>query len=337
MIDLPSPSRSTSAQASAKAAAPGAITPAELAELMGAFNQVTARLEATHDQLRAEVARLTGELKAAGEQLERSRRLSALGEMAAGIAHEVRNPLGSIRLYARLLDQDLADRPSERTTVAKIAAAAKHLDGIVGDVLTFSREFRIRRESVDAATLVERALEGCRHDGVPGVSAIRVESDLPPIDLFVDPSLFIQALVNVIRNAFEAMAEHRPPHSGHVLTISCERRMVTQPKAGRRRMVTIRIADTGPGVPQDVRARMFNPFFTTRSAGTGLGLAIVHRIIDAHEGRIVVQNRQDSDSTNGAIFDLMVPCAVARPDGGPSARDRASVVVVPAKAGEVAR
>lgn len=313
------------------------MTPGELAELLAAFNQVTSRLEATHDQLRAEVARLTGELKSANEQLERSRRLSALGEMAAGIAHEVRNPLGSIRLYARLLDQDLADRPAERTTVAKIAAAAKHLDGIVGDVLTFSREFRIRREEVEASSIIERALECCRHDGVPGAGDIPVKVDVADVSLFVDSSLFIQAIVNVIRNAFEAMAESEPPSSGHVLNISCHRRLVASGKSRRRRMVSIRVMDTGPGVPQDVRARMFNPFFTTRSAGTGLGLAIVHRIIDAHEGRIVVENRQDSDSTNGAIFDLMVPCAQPRPDGGGLGRDLSSVVVVPAKAGELAR
>lgn len=113
--------------------------------------------------------------------------------------------------------------------------------------------------------------------------------------------------------------------------------MVSAGKSRRRRMVSIRVADTGPGVPQDVKTRMFNPFFTTRSAGTGLGLAIVHRIIDAHEGRIVVENRRDSDSTNGAIFDLMVPCAQGRPDGGASARGVVPVVVVPAKAGEPAR
>lgn len=328
MLELPNPSRGAESKA---------ITPGELAELMAAFNQVTSRLEATHDQLRGEVARLTGELKSASEQLERARRLSALGEMAAGIAHEVRNPLGSIRLYARLLDQDLTDRPNERATVGKIAAAAKHLDGIVGDVLTFSREFRIRREPVEASAIVERALECCRHDGVPGASVIPARVEVPDAELFVDSSLFIQALVNVIRNAFEAMADREPPESGHLLNISCERRMVATGKSRRRRMVSIRVSDTGPGVPQDVRARMFNPFFTTRSAGTGLGLAIVHRIIDAHEGRIVVENRQDSDSTSGAIFDLMVPCAPPRPDGAARHSERASVVVVPAKAGELAR
>src|SRR5687767_8545993 len=96
-----------------------AMTPAELAGLMSAFNEVTGRLQQTHETLQREVVRLRGELREANEQLERSRRLAALGEMAAGIAHEVRNPLGSIGLYARMLEQDLSDRPAERATAVK--------------------------------------------------------------------------------------------------------------------------------------------------------------------------------------------------------------------------
>src|SRR5262249_30890105 len=100
---------------------PGAgLDPADLAGLLAAFNDVTAKLQASHEQLRAEVSRLTRELGEANAQLERSRRLAALGEMAAGIAHEVRNPLGSIRLYARMLEEDLAHSPSEQTIAGKI-------------------------------------------------------------------------------------------------------------------------------------------------------------------------------------------------------------------------
>src|SRR5262249_42196179 len=121
----------------------GQVTPAELAELMATFNEVTGRLQGTHESLKREVVRLQGELRDANEQLQRSRRLAALGEMAAGIAHEVRNPLGSIRLYARMLEHDLVDRPQERSVATKIAAAVHGLDGVVGDVLSFAREARV--------------------------------------------------------------------------------------------------------------------------------------------------------------------------------------------------
>jgi signal transduction histidine kinase len=118
--------------------------PGELAELLGAFNDVTGRLQRTHERLQREVAGLKRELREANEQLSRSRRLAALGEMAAGIAHEVRNPLSSIRLYARMLEQDLADRPDQRSIAGRIGAAVHGLDAVVGDVLNFARELRVR-------------------------------------------------------------------------------------------------------------------------------------------------------------------------------------------------
>lgn len=270
------------------------LDPADLAGLMAAFNDVTARLQSSHEQLRAEVARLTRELGEANSQLERSRRLAALGEMAAGIAHEVRNPLGSIRLYARMLEQDLTDRPGEQTVAAKISGAARAMEGVVTDVLTFAREFRLRPTEIDVGELFDRVLEACCHDGVPGwrgVEIVRGACDAPPFE--ADPSLLQQAMVNIVRNAFEAMADVRGRR--HSLSLSC---------GAEDGWVSLRVRDSGPGVSPDVIARMFNPFFTTRAAGTGLGLAIVHRIIDAHAGRIRVTNNKDGP---GATFELLLP------------------------------
>src|SRR5262245_49927759 len=130
---------STARSAALSHAASGApaLSPGDLAELLGAFNDVTTRLQSTHDTLRAQVARLEGELRQANEQIERSRRLAALGEMAAGIAHEVRNPLGSIRLHARMLEHDLTERPEQRGLAEKIISEVRGLDAVVGDVLSF--------------------------------------------------------------------------------------------------------------------------------------------------------------------------------------------------------
>ncbi|MEX2217249.1 MAG: ATP-binding protein [Phycisphaerales bacterium] len=277
-----------------KALAP--LTPADLAELISSFNEVTARLERTHESLRQEVARLQGELRDANDALQRSRRLAALGEMAAGIAHEVRNPLGSIRLYARMLETDLADRPPERALAGKIAAAVGGLDGIVGDVLSFARETRAEPEAVDAGDLLERALAACEADdrAHPGVSIV-LRAKGP---LVCDPILMHRALVNIIRNALQSMADCPAPEGGHQLVLEAG-------AAGAE--CWARIADTGPGVPPGVMDRMFNPFFTTRKAGTGLGLAIVHRIIDAHGGRITVRSGQNTPAGPGATFELTWP------------------------------
>jgi len=122
----------------------GEGAPGELEDLLRTFNDVTSKLQSTHETLRAEVSRLQGELEQANRRLRRSRELAALGEMAAGIAHEIRNPLGSIKLYTEALEADLrGDAPSHGTAV-KIGSAVEGLDRIVGDVLAFAREMRLR-------------------------------------------------------------------------------------------------------------------------------------------------------------------------------------------------
>lgn len=280
------------------------LTPEDLASLMNSFNAVTSKLEATHESLRAEVARLNRELSEANAALERSRRLAALGEMAAGIAHEVRNPLGGIRLYARLLEQDLEQQPKQRELAFKIENAAKSLDQIVGDVLTFSKEFKLRIEPCDAAGLIERALESCMHDGVPGWDRVKVEGveSLEGVNVYADSHLIGQALTNIVRNAIESMTQ--VGGEGHKLVFAGGRRRVLGP-AGREEYASfLRITDTGTGIPPEVVQRMFNPFFTTRAAGTGLGLSIVHRIAEAHGGRVTLKNRDDG---RGAVAEIVLP------------------------------
>lgn len=280
----------------------------DLAKLMAAFNDVTARLHETHDRLHQEVHRLRSELADANEQLERSRRLAALGQMAAGIAHEVRNPLGSIGLYARMLEEDLSAKPDQQAVATKIARAVVGLNGVVGDVLTFARELTVRPTLVDSTDLFERAIESALPEHARGLIEVRIGSDASEaIALRCDAALIQQALVNLIRNAGEAMRETDAP--GATLSLQAER--VDSP--GRARpTVVLRVIDTGPGMGRDVIERMFNPFFTTRHTGTGLGLAIVHRIVDAHGGHIVVDSCTGADAgvdsrPRGTTIELHLP------------------------------
>ena len=281
---------------------------ADLADLMRAFSDVTMRLEATHEGLRGEVSRLRAELGEANARLERSKRLAALGEMAAGIAHEVRNPLGSIGLYARMLEQDLAERPSLREMAGRIRRSVIGLDAIVNDVLDFSRDLRIEATACDAWELLDRALETCCPGGTTpsGVSVRRVGEMGSSLIAKCDGGLMHQALVNVIRNALESMAE--TTCAARVLTLGVERRAGGDGSGGEHSMIVLIVRDSGGGIAPEVRDRMFNPFFTTRRAGTGLGLAIVHRIIDAHDGGAVnVSNVRDEDGHVGAQVELIVP------------------------------
>ncbi|MFA6043441.1 MAG: ATP-binding protein [Phycisphaerales bacterium] len=287
------------------------VTPAELAALLASFNEVTARLQTSHEALRGEVVRLSRELGEANAQVERSGRLAALGEMAAGIAHEVRNPLGSIRLYARMLEQDLAEKPEQAKIAVKINAAVRAVEGIVGDVLSFAREMRLRPQPVEVGALFDRVLESCCHEGVAGWQGVKVErrDRLRGACQVVhaDCGLITQALVNLVRNGFEAIGAAKGEGREHCLTLDCRTRKAAEAGGQRRSYACLRVKDTGPGVTPEIVSRMFNPFFTTRDTGTGLGLAIVHRIVDAHGGRVTIRNNAESGEGPGACVEILLP------------------------------
>lgn len=290
------------------------VGPEDLSHLLAAVQDVTGRLESSHTQLLARVDALTRDLTEANAQLERSRRLAALGEMAAGIAHEIRNPLGCVRLYASMLSQDLSDRPAQAAIAGKITNAARTMEGIVADVLTFSREFQLRSQAVNASDLLDLALEQCCHDGVPGWKGVAIDrrdhaAGGEPVVLEADQSLLTQAVANIVRNAFEAMADSpAQPDRPHRLSLDASVRQVPDGAGRLIRFASLTIGDTGPGVTDEIVARMFNPFFTTRHTGTGLGLAIVHRIADAHGGHVRVFNNADGP---GASVELVIPLHAA--------------------------
>jgi len=285
----------------------------DLSQLVAAYNDVTEKLQQSHEALKGEVVRLQQELASTDAQLQRSKRLAALGEMAAGIAHEIRNPLGGIGLYASMLVEDLSavvrqspkaagidsagreveiDLGFAADTAGKIAEAVRSLEAIVRDVLSFSREVSPQCRATAVHRVVDRALESQRLDlDKAGVAVDRHDRD-HPLDAMIDPDLLQQALVNLIRNACEAMAAHDTDD---------RRLIVAATPDGANVQLTIR--DTGPGIANEQIDRIFNPFFTTRSSGTGLGLPIVHRIIDAHGGAITVEN----DASGGAVFELSLP------------------------------
>jgi len=304
---------------------PASISAAELAALIEAFNEVTTKLTRTHEQLQGEIATLREQLTDAKAQAERSRHLAMLGEMAAGIAHEIRNPLGSIRLYARMLRDDLASQPAPLAVAEKIDLSVVRLEHVVGDVLAFARELRTRAVGFDAADLVEASVESAR-SGSPAWANLTIEIKPSSQSLTGDPDLLRQALVNLIRNAAEAMAEHKVTEPK--IEISVQQRKVRDSNGDVRLMSAVCVADNGPGVPLDVLPRLFEPFFTTRSDGTGLGLAIVHRIVDAHGGRVTARNLSGGSATpaepapsslRGALFEIMLPA-----DSGHGTSDRRS-------------
>jgi signal transduction histidine kinase len=284
---------------------PTRLEAAELAELMSSMNQVAQRLADTHSHLQTQVASLQAELAEANEQLRRSRSLAALGEMAAGIAHELRNPLGCLALFGQVLLEDLSDSPRHLETCRKMMTAVKRMDAVVTDVLTFARDMAITPTDTTTAELFDRALTDC--EGLLKAEGVSVVHQTPDATLRVsaDRGLLVSVLSNLIRNAVEAMVEAKAPQRR--LTLSAVRESRRCPDGRRATRVVLAVSDTGPGVPAEARSRIFNPFYTTRENGTGLGLAIVHRIVDAHGGHLAVT---DAD-TGGARFEVCLPVRAA--------------------------
>jgi len=307
------------------AGAAGEGSPGDLEDLLRTFNDVTSKLQRTHETLRAEVSRLQGELEQANRRLRRSRELAALGEMAAGIAHEIRNPLGSIKLYTEALEADLRGDEASHGTAVKIGSAVEGLDRIVGDVLAFAREMRLRPDAHGAGDLLAAAAEEVRHDAERQGVAVEIEAGAG-LDAACDGDLMRRALVNLARNAVEAAGLERGARAPRV-RLSAERGARRDTDGRRVACVSLVVEDSGAGIPEDVLGRMFNPFFTTRAAGTGLGLAIVHRIVDAHGGAVEVSR---GEALGGARVLIHLPEDPARSLEAEGMQEGASEAAVPA-------
>jgi signal transduction histidine kinase len=235
---------------------------------------------------------LRTELGEKNRLLERKNRLAALGEMAAGLAHEIRNPLGGIQLYASLLAQDVADKPESHQLVQKISGGVRRLEALVGHVLQFSRELHVSVEPTDLAEVVDQAVELAAAKAAERGVVCRVEGPRP-MGVVADPLLLGQALLNLLLNAVEAAG----PGSGEVRV-----RFSPPPDESDVKQFRLEVCDNGPGIPPHVLDKIFNPFFTTKDTGTGLGLAIVHRVVEAHDGTILATNAEGG----GARFEIRV-------------------------------
>lgn len=280
-------------------AQPAAPRMDDFRRILSAYQQATERLKESHDALICEVSRLRAELVAKNQQLERRKRLAALGEMAAGVAHEIRNPLGSIQLYADLLARQLSRDPGKAELAGKIGKAVRGLDAIVGDMLTFTRVIEANRQPMRFVELIaEVAAETAGRLEAAEVSLrVRADDDLV---IELDGRLFKRVLVNLVLNACDAISAanaEREKRRDAEITVAA-----TQVEESDTRW-RITVADTGCGVPAEVLDKIFHPFFTTKDHGTGLGLAIVHHMVEAHGGTIQAANRPQG----GAEFAILLP------------------------------
>lgn len=234
------------------------------------------------------------------DAVRKADRLSTLGALAAGLAHEIKNPLGGIRGAAQLLERELPEGSELREYTSIMLKEAGRVNKIVEELLNLTTPRKLELSKVnlhrvlgDIVTLQKRALEK------KSISFQQIfDLSIPPV--LADESLLTQLFLNLIKNAAEAIEE-----AGQIRinTRVVSDYSMTQKGERPSRMVAIDICDDGPGIPKEQQENLFTPFFTTKSRGTGLGLAICHKIVSEHRGMIKVE----SEPGKGSSFTVMIP------------------------------
>lgn len=235
-----------------------------------------------------------GEVRKLQEEVRRKEKLAALGSLAAGIAHEIRNPLSSIKGFAKYFESHSVQGSEGRELAAVMTKEVDRLNRVITELLEFARPSDLKTQPMNVNDLIMHTLRLVRQDAESKKVKIEFSRDegLPKID--IDPDRFTQALLNLYLNAVQAM------DAGGVLSIDAR----TDAHGG----VRIEVMDTGKGIPPESLGSIFNPYFTTKASGTGLGLAIVHKVVEAHHGDIKVR----SELGRGTVFSIFLPTQLRR-------------------------
>ena len=254
------------------------------------YQELSATLEETNRQLRRAEA-----------DARRSERLAALGQLSAGLAHEIRNPLGVIKGSAEMLSQKLKDaQPLTSELAGYIFSEVNRLNALVARFLDFARPQQVELRPLNIVKLLDRSLAIVQAQfPKSGVEITRRYAGQLP-DILADEQLCERVFVNLILNAFQAMAAQRDssPARERLLRLA-----ISPDSVGGVDGVCVVVEDTGPGVPPELREQIFNPFFTSKPDGVGLGLAIVAKFVDDHRGSI----RFEPGSSGGARFRVFLP------------------------------
>jgi signal transduction histidine kinase len=265
------------------------VSRAELPTLQQAFktfSAASARLEAKYEQLLSETEDLRRKLDESQREIQRRERLAMLGETAAALAHEVRNPLGSMKLILSLLRQDVSEVAGAPELVEALDRSVNRMDGVISNILRFSRGQRLSMAPVNMHALLREELE-------------HLNSESLEVRLSLEGSPFLCGNEDGLRQVIRNLATNAQQALRGKGKISLSVRGTEQED------LQLVFRDSGPGIAPEVLARAFEPFVTTRTEGTGLGLAVSRQVIEAHGGTIRVHNDA------GAVFELRLPRAAA--------------------------
>ncbi|BCS54885.1 PAS domain-containing sensor histidine kinase [Geobacter sp. SVR] len=258
----------------------------EIGRLIKSFNSMVDRLDAAKHELE----------QMHFQQLERADRLASIGEMAAGIAHEIKNPLAGISAAISIIKDDLEGADPRAEILGEVLQQVQRLDKTVNDLLFFGKPSMPEFACIDLNSIISKTLNfASQHRSVANFEKrLILAPDLPPV--YADAKQMQQVFLNIILNAVQAMPE------GGTLTISTSRST-----SQTRDLVKVEVADTGSGIPPQILEKIFTPFFTTKAQGTGLGLAICCKLVHLHNGEISVR----SDDMHGTVFVIELPaCSI---------------------------
>ncbi len=220
---------------------------------------------------------------------QREKRLAAMGVMAASIAHQIKNPLGSIELFASVLRDELKGEEENRKYAVEIVRAVRILNNTLSNMLLFANTSRLSVEQISLEQLSEEIKSTCGFIAAERGITFSTEGLTNHVPLKVDAELMKQAIINLVMNALDAVSD-------------VEGGEVTLNSKNTKDSLEIRVSDNGPGIPEDDLDKVFDPFFTTRPKGTGLGLAVVSSIVKSHGGEVDV-----SCDLNGTTFTISLP------------------------------
>jgi len=239
------------------------------------------------------IVRDLSDIKELEEKVRRSEKMAAVGQLAAGLAHEIRNPLSSIRGFAQFLQHSLKDRPKEREYAEIMVLEMDRINRVVTDLLSFANPREAELQQTILKELIEHVVRLVDTDAKSKNVCIQTEIS-SEVDTFpLDAYQMTQALLNLLLNAIKFVYR-----DGKI-------QIVTYIESATAHLV-IRVEDNGPGIPKENINKIFDPFFTTRETGTGLGLAIVHKIVENHSGDIEVKSPPPGKST-GCRMTIRIP------------------------------
>jgi signal transduction histidine kinase len=234
------------------------------------------------------------QLEQSRERLVQSEKWAMLGKLAAGVAHSIRNPLTSVKMRLFSMERTIDLSETQKEDFEVISEEIRHIDNVVRNFLEFSRPPKLKMQKVSPSAVVDMALQLLRHrlESYGVDLGIDRQGRLP--EILADPEQLKEVFVNLVVNACEAMG------SGGVILVS-EQEEIDE-RLGK--VVVIQVSDNGPGIPQSILDKVFQPFFSTKEEGTGLGLSIATRIVEEHGGWMDVRSQEGE----GATFIITLPC-----------------------------